>query len=320
MTKLNHGTDTSLIPWINEGALVNAHDKIWHYTSFINLRSILDTNGLRATPYSATNDRDEFFAAADVLCPKIYEHAKDALANEHPSFFEWVRSNGLDPNEELQKDSRTFYEAGLRTNAYRPHLVCFSYHSEHHHKQNGILTMWRSYGGPDGGIAIGFDTKEIVDKTSALQREFGYSAIYLDYASYGMGDAKLNDRLQDADDLFQAYFKFIDAQIKGKEPTLGASVLHKLLVLTACVKHADFSDEREIRMIIGAPDQSKIYPKPVEMHGSRMLIEIADCIKEIMIGPSKDQSAIEAAITHTLASFNRSNIEVRHSRTPFRSV
>lgn len=319
MAKVNQGLETTLIPWIDEQSLASEHERLYHYTSFINLRSILESKGLRATPYSATNDRDEFFAAADILCPKIYEHAKIKLSQEHPSFFEWAISEGLDPDEELQKDSRTFYEAGLRTNAYRPHLACFSYHSEHHHKQNGILTMWRTYGGDDGGIALGFDTKQVVDKSSKLQSDFGYSAIYLDYASYGANDARLSDRLQDASDLFAAYFVFLDAQIRGKPPTLGIAVLHKLLVLTACVKHADFSDEREIRMIVGAPDESKKYPKPVTMHGVRMLLEIADCLKEIIIGPSKDQKAIAAAVNHTLAEFGKSDVEVRFSQTPYRS-
>lgn len=238
------------IPWIDESSIAKAHSTLYHYTNFINLRSILESGGLFASPYTDTNDREEFVAAKSILCPLIAERAKIHIRKQHPEFFAAVLKAGDNPDEIIEKDAATFYDVGLRTNAFKPFLTCFSAHVEPHHKSNGLLSMWRSYCNANNGIALGFDTNRVIKKTEALIESKRFVALYLDRASYGASDSQLQQRLKDADNLIDTYHRFVSAMINSKDPNLDAGALLKLLVLTTSVKHSDFSDEREIRMIV----------------------------------------------------------------------
>ncbi len=308
------------LPWIDEEAIASAHPTLFHYTNFINLGSILDSGGLFASPYTETNDREEFLAAKSILCPLIADRAKAYLRTEHPEFIEAVLREGDDPDEIVEKDAAIFYDAGLRTNAFKPHLTCFSAHNETHHKSNGLLSMWRSYCSANNGIALGFDTSRLIRKTEELTSTKKFAAIFLDFAAYGSGDPQLQDRLADSDDVIEMYFKFISNQIRHEKPHLNPRALLKLLVLMTSVKHSDFSDEREIRMIVSEGSNENDNREEVKTFGNKIIVEIADCLTEILIGPTKDPESIEAAVRNTLDHRNFSAVSIRHSGTPFRNL
>ena len=312
--------DEERLPWLDEDDLARKHPQIFHYTNFLNLNSILSSGGLFGTPYTETNDREEFRTAKGILAPAIAKYAQDFLKKKHPSLIEKILHAGEDPENIINSDADTFIESALITNPYRPFLTCFSFHDEPHHKENGILAMWRSYCSENGGIALGFETKKISAKSYVLGKEAKLSMMYLDGAIYGHQTEILQSRLADAAGLIEMYAEFLDSQINHKEPKLDPKELIRLIILSACVKHADFTDEREIRLVINRVDDTKDKRPNLPMRGSKIVVPIADCLSHILIGPTNDPDAIEAAVQHNLRKFDRTDVTVSHSRTPYRRL
>ncbi len=308
------------LPWIDEEAIAAEHPTIFHYTNYLNLRSILESGGLLSTPYSDTNDREEFRAAKNILCPSIATNLYNFLKAKQPQFMERVEQDGHDPQEICEKDADTLYEVSLRTNVYKPYLTCFSYHSADHHKENGILSMWRSYCSLPGGIAVGFSTEKLIKRSNDLVAKYKFLLMFLDEAIYGDDTEKLKQRLDDCDDVIKINADFIHAKIERREPQIDTDALHKLLILSASIKHPDFSDEHEVRLVVSESQDENDTRDDVQKHGSRIIVEISDCISEILIGPSKDQSAIEAGVRHTLDAFGNSDVNIIRSNTPFRNL
>ena len=180
--------------------------------------------------------------------------------------------------------------------------------------------MWRSYCPLPGGIAIGFNTEKLIKKTNDLVAQYKFLLMFLDEAIYGDDTEKINQRLDDCDDVIKINADFIHAKIERREPQIDTDALHKLLILSASIKHPDFSDEHEVRLVVSESQDENDKRDDVQKHGSRIIVEISDCISEILIGPSKDQSAIEAGVRHTLDAFGNNDINVIRSNTPFRNL
>jgi len=130
------------------------------------------------------------------------------------------------------------------------HLTCFSKHVSPQNDANGLLTLWRFYGGDGEGVALGFNTRKLVAATSSIQQSYALSALYLDDVRYGADDG-LRARLAEAPGLVEMFLEFIENVIHGREldfRTRGQEMI-QFIVLAACAKHADFVDEREIRLV-----------------------------------------------------------------------
>ncbi len=308
------------LPWIDEDTLAKTYPKIYHYTDFQTLSAILDTGGIFATLFSETNDREEYRSAKHILCPAIETEAKEYFTKNYPELREAIIDHGDDPDSVIRKDSEIFYDSGMKTTPFIPYLSCFSYHTEDHHRENGILTMWRSYCNSSGGIAIEFDTRKLVDKGNLLHKTKKFNVLYFDEVIYAHEGDRLKARLDDCGDLIKMYANFLGAQLSGREPELNAHELIKLAVLSACTKHPDFSDEREIRLVTVIGERAEDQREPVPLIGTKALIEFADCITGIMIGPSRDAGSIEAAVRYNLEKFDRSDITIWHSKTPYRNI
>ena len=309
----------SKLPWLDYTVLIRKHPQIYHYTNFHTLRAILQSDGLLASPFMDTNDNKEFSYAADIICPLIENYARNHWLKKKPGILVDIMNAGENPEYVLRHESRAFYNAGMKT-WESPCITCFSTHQKKHHMENGLLTMWRSYCRENGGIALGFSTRKLVECTHQLRAKYKLVTLPLLEVVYGDQERELQKRVRESEDLISAYTKFADSILEDTEFEFSEYDVLKLFVFTVTTKHPDFSDEREVRLVAtryrGINDPRAEIPTV----GDKLILEISNCITHILIGPSQDQKAVMAAVKDTLHDFGRSDIRVSRSKTPFRSL
>jgi hypothetical protein len=165
------------LPFIDETLLAQTYPVIFHYTCEKNLDSILRTGGLYATNFQHTNDPEELRATRNALVAAMVQAVVPLMR-----FARDVGTlKGLTDDrllEVAQHDAAKFFDVGIRSIPTPPHIACFAAHIREHHKENGLLTLWRLYGQQDG-IALGFDTTKLVKITEAIMQSEAIDTIYL---------------------------------------------------------------------------------------------------------------------------------------------
>jgi len=232
--------------------------------------------------------------------------------------------SGLDSPEELAKitlqDAHTLFDVMLDAMPLPPQLACFTTHVQPHHKENGLLTLWRSYASDGDGIALGFNARALVDKTEEVLESSALNLICLSQVLYARD--QIAGRVAQATELLEVHANHVLAVLKAgtpKQPTYAAYT--QFLMLCAGAKHPDFEDEREIRMLVqeSFPEDAAGRP-PVRKIGAGILIECLDCLEWVMIGPSDRQDDLVREIATVLAASGLSRVKVTKSNTPYRRV
>ena len=224
----------------------------------------------------------------------------------------------------IPEDARSFYNAMVRSLPLPFFLTCFSKHTAAHHNLNGLLTLWRFYGGDGEGIALGVNTRKLVDATGSLLRTHSLAAVYVDEVRYGIDDEVLRGRVSDASGLIEMFLEFVDNLISKRELDFGNRGLemHQFTVLAASAKHPDFVDEREIRLV--ATPAFKGYEngrRSAKTCDERfLLLPYLDALDSVIVGPSRDQAALVDAVGSALRRANLGSVQVIRSDTPFRFV
>lgn len=312
------------LPWIDEDALAAKHPRIYHYTHASRLGPILTSGGLLATHYDQTNDRDEVRALRDTLVTTMAEVAR-VRARERLSRGD-IRIDAMSEEEFdsiIDADARTFFDIMVRVMPSAPHITCFSAHDQPHHRRNGLLTMWRLYGGEGQGVALGFDTAKLVAATYRIRGALAIDTIYLDRVGYGEDDPEIRRRLHESPDISELFSTFLIALFEGRTeiPDEEGSNLFKFLTLCASVKRADFEDEREIRIITSQALTETVNGRSAPtLIGSRVLLPILDALDEVLIGPSETQEELFQDVRNGLDAAGLKHVGVRRSDTSFRRV
>lgn len=305
---------------------MNAHPRLFHYTRETALPLILASGGLFATHYSRTNDRQEFTAMRQPLAEAMFQQVM-------PLVRERVRRGQLNFGGDEQRmieiareDAERSFGILASSAPTPPHITCFSAHDLEHQIANGLLTMWRLYGGEGGGIALGFDTSALVKETERLQEALAISAIYLDRVGYGPDDPQTIERMRAAPDLARIHERAFN-MLFGDRPDLTdgqADDLMKFFVLAASTKHPDFVDEREIRLVVAPALDTEsgrngraMLNSPVE---GRVLIPCLAALREVMIGPSDQQDALAHSARESLDDAGLQDVAILRSGTPFRRL
>ncbi len=116
-------------------------EKLWHYTDSHGLKGIIENGTMRATHLAYVNDASEYLHAATILLEII--RAEKTLGNST------LRQTVLD---ELD-----LFVAGTGPEDIAPVFVaCFS-------TAENSLNQWRAYGSGEGGYALSFDTKRLME-------------------------------------------------------------------------------------------------------------------------------------------------------------
>ena len=312
------------LPWVDEEALAKAHPRLFHYTREAVLPLILSSGGLLATHYSKTNDRREFTSLRQPLAEAMFQQVL-------PLVREKMRTRALNFGGDEAKmleiargDAERSFDILVSAAPTPPHITCFSSHDLEHQVENGLLTMWRLYGGEGGGIALGFNTAALVKETEKLQEEWTIAAIYLDRVGYGTDDPQTAERMKAVPELALIYeraFKMLFNDLPALTDSQADDLL-RFFVLAASNKHPDFIDEREIRLVTAvsiepAHNGRKPLVSPAE---GRLLIPCLAALEEVMVGPSDQQDALAEAARQALDAAGFQSIPVRRSATPYRRL
>lgn len=312
------------LPWVDEHQIADRYPVLYHYTRVAALKPILASGGMRATHFAHTNDAEEFHGARD-LFPQLMAAPAFELAKRLRAQGAFKRAPS---NAELKRiiaaDAGGFHDAMVRSLPLPFHLTCFSKHASAHHNANGLLTLWRFYGGAGEGIALGFNTRKLIDATEVIQKKYAIAAIYLDEVRYGSDDEVLCRRMYDATGLVEMFLEFVDSLINQRVPDFdGRGVeMHQFTVLAACAKHPDFVDEREIRLIV-TPAFSGYEEGRLSAYSADeryMLLPYLNALERIIIGPSPEQEALAERVRIAVREAGLESISVDRSKTPFRFV
>ena len=211
--------------------------------------------------------------------------------------------------------------------------MSFCSHGEGHEyeQNNGLLSQWRGYG-PDGGYALVFETKELMDLLEKETTKFWFSESMIGDVVY-----------EDDDDAFQNEFcdliKLLSQNVKkavgGKDWSPG-EMYFPFVSGVSRYKHRGFYEEREVRLVAApwtkrmldatkkqAPDfdeTERMTKNILYRQGMIPYIELFIDnsallpIKKIIVGPHRQKDERADRISRMVA---KQEIEVVCSETPF---
>ncbi|RYZ73447.1 MAG: DUF2971 domain-containing protein [Proteobacteria bacterium] len=323
----------SELQWVDEAALIQKHPTIFHYTAVEALRLILQSGGMWATVYGETNDRDEFRAFRQPIAEAAYRRLRPLVQRRIDKGELDFGGDASKADEVTRNEALVMFDSLLSTTPIPPYITCFCAHSEPHQATNGLLTMWRLYSKRDGRVALGFDTKALIEATARFQRDLAIYACYLDSVSYNPDDPEARKRLS-ADAgyyrLFEQTFEAIMDVGLGKRqaddiPDIAPDLdqLMSFYVACAAAKHPDFADEHEIRLVLAVSDDVSeadqrnpvLRPKQGRIH-----LNYLDALSEVMVGPNKDQDKLADEVRAQLDCAGFINVRVTRSQTPYRDT
>ena len=133
------------------------YDKVFHYTTQMGLKGILQTHALHATHYKYLNDHTEMTQMLPKLVELLHPAAREVLAGlakQHKQVFERLNQlGGVDAAAESETQKFvdvlykiTFGSATRDRNYYQPYVVSFCGHKAVYERDNGLLSQWRAYG------------------------------------------------------------------------------------------------------------------------------------------------------------------------------
>lgn len=314
--------DVAKLPWINESALAEQSHRIFHYTRQANLRSIIEKRGLYATSYDSTNDSQELRALRDPFIALVRDAALKLVISRRERGAFNLPMTDADALRLVNADAGMFHDSMVGALPVSPRITSFTSHDMPHHEENGRLALWRFYGGDGEGIALGFNTEKLASATVQILERSAVDFIYLDRVRYGETDPVLQKRVSEATGLADMFVEYLTATIEKREydPKNRTTELMQFVVLSGCAKHLDFIDEGEVRLIVSESmaGHHRGRAQLVQPTESAVVIECLGALDVVMVGPSRDQCAVEEAVRHELTASGFRHVRVIKSKTPFR--
>jgi hypothetical protein len=238
---------------------------------------------------------------------------------------------GSDARAKILHDAFQHYlEKFSNEHALDIYVFCLSEHNENN--TDGLLSMWRGYGGNGKGVSIVFDTKQL----NAVPA----SALVLAQVAY----ASAADRRRWLDSKIMEFAKLLTKNtIPDDKLYLAAWTMFERIKLFAIfTKHHGFSEEREWRAVyLKERDQSNILtpmlgyviglqgvePRlkfkvaPVDGHTADDL-SLSKIIYKIILGPSTSSPLAKMAFLRMLDSVGKPELKERvlASSIPFRAT
>jgi hypothetical protein len=309
---------------------------LWHYTDAEGLKGILSNQTLWATDYRYLNDSSEFIYSKSVLLSKVLG------INFRKTVFHEVENNGKIENSGKKGPQEIIEDlfGKILNFPIIPYVLSFckmpiiydskllnQFHSASGNngflKENGLLSQWRGYG-KDGGYAVIFDSKKLIERFEAEGRT--------PQEVYTSGDVSYRtDKLSgDMETHFNTVKEFVcethkchssDQAPPGEDAIPYDSLFHCMLFL----KHKGFEEEIEYRFCIAMlsnelrQNRIKIRNKGGTIVPYIELFEKPKTlpIKGICIGPHHDKELRAKSIKAYLDNAGLVNIEVFCSGIPY---
>ena len=288
-----------------------------HYTSIVGLENIFFSNQLWFSNPLAMNDLEEVRFAINEGCRLIAqsEEIRRALETE-------------ERHQTFQQGVLHCYNTFGEQHVLDTYVFCLSEHAKDDY--DGLLSMWRGYGGNGTGAAVVFDTSQL----DVIQN----SALMLDRVHY----ATTTQRLEWITKKIAQFVSVLaTASVPDDKLHFAAHVLFERLKLFALfTKHQGFSEEREWRVVYsterdaqkrmahmcdyavgprGVELKLKFPVAPVEGVTGREL-SLAKMIDRIILGPTMSNTLAIAAFNRMLERLKQPHLKakVRVSAIPFR--
>lgn len=205
---------------------------------------------------------------------------------------------------------------------------CFSKHDQRRHK-DGLLSMWRGYGGFGKGVAIVFDTNAVVPNEE--------STLMLNKVIYASGSDRQYWIKQKVDHFAQTLAKLnpSDEQLY----LASYAILERVKLFALYSKHEGFREEREWRLVYLKQRDTKGLLSPMIGHhsapsgvatklkldlksvGRSMDLTLDRLIHSIILGPGLASPLSVKATQVMLTRINKPHLieRLHRSSTPFRS-
>lgn len=287
-----------------------------HYTSIASLELIMKSSEMWFSNPLFMNDMDE-------MAFVINEGAREFRTN-----LEFRNAVGEDKYLLMLKLFEDIYGDFSNRHAFDVYVLCFSEHDRQ--ERDGLLSMWRGYGGNGTGAAIIFDTAKlaaieespiILAKVEYFTREQRIEWIIgklLDFAKL------MKEHPVDNDKLIVAVWEFFE----------------RLKIFSLFTKHCGFKEEREWRAVYlrerdradalvdklgyavksrGVEPKLKFKIEPVEgIAGGNVNLE--SLVSEIILGPTVSNPLAVKAVQRMLENLGKHELATKlsASSTPYR--
>jgi hypothetical protein len=296
-----------------------------HYTSFVGLKGIVETEELWFSSASTTNDIEEISRGKAILerntAPGGPLHGVlDSIRQLAPAFW-----NSLSQSYRNRQFGDFFHT----------YISCWS-ECELSNRSHDNLTMWRGYAADGNGVAI------VVDATKLAAQGSVPSEIVMCPVFYE-GEANFIVRAEAALNSYRvAMAKNLNAL--SRHTDLFANAFSELCFYLALThKHPGFASEREwrftwskhrnptatglsryLRPVLLGDNLIEKFCFPIKSDKDVTLVEldIRDLVKSVMIGPCKDIVLKRDAVVNLLASkgFQNPGALVTYTEIPYRSL
>lgn len=315
------------------------HPVLYHYTTLEGFHGIMDSQKLRAKHFRELNDRSEIFHICerleDLLVPTVKAEIRRRRSELKKAIREFGGRDGLARNQ-TRGALNAFFDVTFGGNgwdaAFPPYVTSFCSHIDDRDyvKENGLLSMWRSYG-RDGGVALVFDTLKLEACLKRESEKYLYSFMALGDVVYeGDEDAFINEFGEFVEVL---KVKVMDMLVSNEKFTTGPEFINAFIRAATRYKHQAFAEEREVRIsaspwtetqLEGGTEseiKSRQLKVPKNICGSTYieLFEGEDVprlpITQVIIGPHVDQEQRHQGIRKKLK--HRPDIKICCSQTPF---
>jgi len=308
----------NLITDIADGDFPPSHPELHHYTDFGGLQGIFKNRTLWAANYRQLNDAKETAILERPLVEALTSRFRtlvEARQRTTKEVRKAVEESGGDLDKisaDLARDLvKSFYETVARAAAPLDfYVACFCTHAKDDYaRENGLLSQWRGYGGPDGGYCIVFDTAAII---LLLQKEHESHYWAMPPKLALVHYAHLNFSIEDIfEPLLNESDNLLSALLGNK--ALPENVMAYFLWAAPLLKHQGFSEESEAR-IVAIPGTQHDFDAVVAEHGDvinlplEMIYERTDArglrqyvvlfenlnlelpIRRVIIGPCRHQN------------------------------
>jgi|SRR5271166_2813489 len=276
-------------------------DFLYHYTSVDSVLKIVESKSVWASKIHYLNDAEEFKYAVRKVRLLLKSKIEEAKLDDLKKFIEAV-SDSLDHTEGIN--------------------VCLFSLSE----EGDLLSQWRGYCPPEGGMAIGFNSaalKQIVATQPHLFWEALLRCIY-DEAHQEALLQPIVDSL--VSELQEVVLRAVegDAQNRALENTK-VRFFEMFLPIASIIKNGAFREEKEWRLC-GLMHRHSINFRA----GRSMLIpyyrwslesdSVSFPISKIIIGPSPHQELSQGSMDRFLHRQGWRNCECLRSDVPFRTL
>jgi len=196
-----------------------------HYTSILTLERIAQTGEIWFSNPLYMNDVDELRYGMNLGLHAVRSHAglREACPPAHYNAL-------LDAFDAL-------YTAFDGESAFDVYVFSCSEHDDEI-GDDGLLSMWRGYGGDGNGVAIVFDVSPLLTPDSPLLVR------QVQYHSYEQSEAWMDRKLQ----AFAEALRRAGGPVEGMQDA-AAALFERIKVFALFTKHRGFHEEREWRLV-----------------------------------------------------------------------